>query len=75
MISLISAFLFIYLVYKQFADKIIPIDNNHLFSEFFNNRNKIIKIKSEQFEFNISIPPKFHTYNELPITYNQNSKK
>lgn len=69
MVSLVSAFLFIYIVYKQFADKIILTETNALFfPEYYNFRNKIIKIKSEQFEFNLSIPPKFHTFNELPIT-------
>lgn len=67
MVSLVAALLFIFIVYKQFADKIIMTDV--IFPEYYNNRNKIIKIKSEQFEYNVSIPPKFHTYNELPVTY------
>lgn len=67
-VSLVSAFLFIYIVYKQFADKIVSSNPSLLITEYFNFRNKIIKLKSEQFEFNLSIPPKFHAFNELPVT-------
>lgn len=69
-ISLIASFLFIYIVYRQFADKIKMSEKDTLLlPEYFNSRNKILKIKSEQFEFNVSIPPKYHTFNELPVTY------
>lgn len=69
-ISLVASFLFIFIVYKQFADKKkMTFGGGDLLPEFFNFRNKIIKIKSEQFEFNVMIPPKFHTFNELPVTY------
>ena len=71
MVSLVAAFLFIYIVYKQFADKIVLTEiKGALFPEYYNSRNKILKLKSEQLEFNVSIPPKFHTYNELPVTAN-----
>lgn len=71
MVSLVAAFLFIYIVYKQFADKILMTEiKGALFPEYFNSRNKILKLKSEQLEFNVSIPPKFHTFNELPVTAN-----
>lgn len=69
-ISLVSAFLFIYIVYKQFGDKIVSENTSYQIAEYFNSRNKIIKLKSEQFEFNLSMPPKFHAFNELPVTYN-----
>jgi cytochrome c oxidase subunit 1 len=67
-ISLVSAFLFIFIVYKQFADKIPSEKSINLIAEYFNSRNKIVKLKSEQFEFNLSVPPKFHAFNELPVT-------
>ena len=72
MVSLISSFLFIYIVYRQFADKIkMGEKDTLLLPEYFNygGGKKILKIKSEQFEFNVSIPPKYHTFNELPVTY------
>ena len=68
-VSLVSAFLFIFIVYKQFADKILTEKQSHLFTEYFNYKNNLIKLKSEQFEFNLSVPPKFHTFNDLPVTY------
>lgn len=67
-VSLISAILFIFIVYKQFADKVYTNEPTSLIAEFFNSRNKIVKLKSEQFDFNVSVPPKFHTFNELPVT-------
>jgi cytochrome c oxidase subunit 1 len=67
-VSLISAILFIYIIYKQFADKILTEEPKLIIAEYFNSRNKIVKLKSEQFDFNISVPPKFHTFNELPVT-------
>lgn len=67
-ISLVSAFLFIYIVYRQFADKIVGDNPAYQLAEYFNSRNKIIKLKAEQFEYTLSVPPKFHAFNELPVT-------
>jgi len=67
-ISLVSALLFIFIVYKQFADKILYQNSHYFIAEYFNFRNNIVKLKSEQIEYNISIPPKYHTFNELPVT-------
>lgn len=65
MISLISVFLFIYIVYDQFTSK--RLAKNWTSPEYFNHRNKIIKIRSEAFEFTTSNPPIFHSFHELPV--------
>ena len=62
-ISLVSALLFIYILYKQFSDK-IPYDVRNTFCmEYF---NKEIKFPSHALEFIVETPPKFHTFNQLP---------
>ena len=62
-ISLVSALLFIFILYKQFSDK-IPYEVKNTFSmEYF---NKEIKFPSHALEFLVETPPKFHTFNQLP---------
>ena len=68
-ISIISALLFIYILYRQLTDKIIERNYNWQQLEYFGNRYTpvTLKIKSENFECLISNPPKFHTFEELPV--------
>lgn len=65
MISLISAFLFIYIVYRQFTDK--SYFYTWVSPEYFNYRNLISKVRAEAFEFNLPNPPKYHHFSDLPV--------
>lgn len=67
MISMVSAILFIYIVYRQITDKEIEREYNWQQSEYFGKRNNIRKIKSENIESLLSNPPKYHTYEEVPV--------
>lgn len=67
MISLISAILFIYIIYRQLTDKKKEREYNWQQSEYFGNRYNIRKIKSENIESLLPNPPKFHTFQELPV--------
>lgn len=71
MISIVSVLLFIYIIYKQFTDKIFAVDynNNKLHwhtSEYFYKHN-INNIRIPYLEFAINTPPRYHTYNQLPV--------
>jgi len=68
-ISLVSVFLFIYIIYRQFTDKIIF--NNWNFIPLFISRKHFLlqnnpSVKSEYFENLLTSPIKFHTFDELP---------
>jgi len=66
-ISLISAFLFIFILYKQFTDKNpIPL-GGWFMPEYFTSGIYEVKYPSHALEFVIETPPKFHTFNQLPI--------
>ena len=67
MITVISALLFIYIIYRQLTDKEIEREYNWQESEYFGNRNNIRKIKSESIESLLPNPPKYHTYEEVPV--------
>jgi cytochrome c oxidase subunit 1 len=64
MISLVSAFLFIYLVYRQFTDK-IPA-TNWFQPQFFFSGEKFIHYPSHALEFVVNSPPNYHTFYQLP---------
>jgi cytochrome c oxidase subunit 1 len=80
MISLISLFLFLYIIYRQFSDqkraslytfpKFYP--NSYYFFIFQKQYTPIYKFKSSgkydrDLEFLLPNPPKFHAFNELPV--------
>jgi|ERR1700722_2064223 len=76
-ISLVSVFLFIYIIYRQFTDRIKP--KNPMELEFFYSRslqgNNILTplielggYKEFNIEFLLSSPPKYHTFNQLPVS-------
>ena len=60
--SLITLFLFLYIVYKQLSDKIIF--NNWSYPIFF-FKDKIYFVYS--LEWLLDNPPKFHNFNETPL--------
>lgn len=65
-VSLVSLFLFIYIVYRQFTDKIPAI--TWVKEEYFNHRKIIRKVRTEALEFNtIGKRDHYHTYDELPL--------
>jgi len=65
MISLVSAILFIYIIYRQFTDKIVAI--NWFKPEYFSPLGtRLIKYPSHALEFVVNTPPNFHTFSQLP---------
>jgi heme/copper-type cytochrome/quinol oxidase subunit 1 len=64
MISLVSVFLFIYIVFKQFTDKITPTE--WFKPQYFFSGNKHISYPSHALEFVVNTPPNYHTFNQLP---------
>lgn len=64
MISLVSAFLFIFIVYKQFTDKKEVV--NWFKPEYFFSNNKHIYFPSHALEFAVNTPPKYHTFFQIP---------
>ena len=67
MISLISALLFIFILYKQFTDKIAF--HGWVYSDYFIPvKDKIQAFRAESFENLTEFPAKFHTYEELPVS-------
>jgi hypothetical protein len=80
MISMISVFLFIYIIYRQFTDKIIP--NSPLDLEYFYGRSieantictplkELPGYKEYNLEFLLNYPPKYHHFNQLPVGFLQ----
>lgn len=65
MITLISIFLFIFIIYKQFTDKIKEFDNT-LFKSYLFQKQTLPHFYERDLEFVINTPPKFHTFEELP---------
>jgi cytochrome c oxidase subunit 1 len=77
MVSMVSVFLFIYIIYRQFTDRIIP--QSPLELEYFYGRsvqsNTIITplrelpgYKEFNIEFLLSYPPKYHAFTQLPVS-------
>lgn len=72
MITLVSILLFIYIVYRQFTDKIKELDNT-LLSLYYGyqgnlfQKNTLPKFYERDLEFAINTPPKFHAFEELPV--------
>ena len=65
-ISFVSAILFIIIVYKQFTDKIVA--KNIVTKEFFSKHGVFgNNLYSRDIEFIISVPPRYHHYEELPV--------
>ena len=65
MITLVSILLFIFIIFKQFTDHISYL--NPKFPRFFFLKNTLPNEFSYDIEFAIDIPPKFHTFSELPV--------
>lgn len=66
MINIISVIIFIFIIYKQFTDKIEF--KSWIQSDLFKSPNiPMFRIRSESFENLLSTPVKFHTFNELPV--------
>lgn len=71
-ISIVALILFLYIIYDLMTSKEDFLKNNY-WSEteyfesnyYFNN----LDYSNESIEFNISSPPKFHSYDILPIVY------
>lgn len=64
MITLVSIFLFIYLLYRQFTDKIVYKNN---YNSYMFQKQTLSYEYERNIEFLLNYPPKFHTYTELPI--------
>ena len=72
MITLSSVFLFIYIVYRQFTDKIREIEfmGLNLYSGYNGNlfqKRTLPLLFERDLEFIISTPPKYHAFEELPV--------
>ena len=71
MVTLASVFLFIFIVYKQFTDKVKIssdlIDNNYGYSGELFNKFTLPHRYDRDLEYTINTPPKFHTFDELPV--------
>lgn len=72
MITLISIFLFIYIIYRQFTDKILESENTltNLYSGYNGNlfqKKTLPHFFERDLEFAINTPPKFHAFEELPV--------
>lgn len=65
-INIISVIIFIYIIYRQFTDKIEK--KTWLRSELFQApKINMIKVRSESFENLLKTPIDFHSFNELPV--------
>lgn len=71
LITLASIFLFIYIVYKQFTDRIKEDENTLLnlhtsYNGFLFTKNTLPRFFERDLEFLINTPPKYHAFEELP---------
>lgn len=64
MISIISTFLFIYIVYDILSSEYIVEDNVWYYPEFFSS---FPVSTAHTLEWSVSSPPAFHCFNQLPI--------
>lgn len=72
MVTLISIFLFIYIIYKQFTDKFKEIDNTLIslyngYEGYLFQKQTLPHFYERDLEFIINTPPKFHAFQELPV--------
>lgn len=72
MITLMSILLFIYIVYRQFTDKLKEEHNTLLslyssYNGYLFQKRTLPHFYEKDLEFAISTPPKFHAFDELPV--------
>ena len=72
MVTLISIFLFIFIIFKQFTDKIKEEDNTLIslykgYEGYLFKKQTLSHFYERDLEFIVNTPPKFHAFNELPI--------
>nr|QRH18117.1 cytochrome c oxidase subunit 1 [Rhizophagus sp. (in: glomeromycetes)] len=68
-ISLVSAFLFLYILFDQLTSSLQAKANPWAIPAFFEPNTPISSTRSAPtLEWLVSSPPSFHTYNELPIS-------
>jgi cytochrome c oxidase subunit 1 len=72
MITLVSIFLLIFIIFRQFTDKIKEEDNTllSLYSSYQGNlfqKRTLPHFYERDLEFVINTPPKFHAFEELPV--------
>jgi cytochrome c oxidase subunit 1 len=68
-VSLISAFLFIYILYDQLTSQVQVGPNPWHIPQFFDSNVPSSRtLSAPTLEWLVSSPPAFHTYNDLPIS-------
>jgi cytochrome c oxidase subunit 1 len=68
-VSLFSAFLFIYLLYEQLTSKVQVGPNPWFVPQFFDSNVPVSRtLSAPTLEWLVSSPPAFHTFQELPIS-------
>lgn len=65
-VSLVGVFVFIYVIYRTLADKIIVGDNYWRIPELFEQTNDYKHLPVTSLEWVQTSPPAFHTYEQTP---------
>ena len=68
MISLVAVFIFIYVIYRTFTDKVVCSADYWNYDEFYFSSfgKETSKTAAQSLEWTLTSPPPFHTFNELP---------
>ncbi len=68
MISVVAVFIFIYVIYRLFTDKIVCSADYWNYDEFYFSSfgKETSRTATHSLEWTLTSPPPFHTFNELP---------